>query len=230
MNWLYKLSPSDFAFLWEQCKCCFYLKVVHHIKPPSMPMASIFKRIEGLQMKFYDGRPTREVSPDLPPGTMRCGEKWVESEVIRPPGHRLGCYMVGKLDSYLELEGGGWGVLDFKTSSAKGNHLTLYSRQLHAYAYALERPSSIHRRNTLQLSPITKLGLVCFEPSSLALPGVGRHSYEGDVKWIELEREDEKFMEFISQVIGVLDQPSPPKASPSCPWCAYRSTSRASGL
>ena len=35
-----RLSPSDFAFLWEQCKRCFYLKVVHGIRQPSMPMAA----------------------------------------------------------------------------------------------------------------------------------------------------------------------------------------------
>lgn len=23
----YKLSPSDFAYLYEECKCCFYLKI-----------------------------------------------------------------------------------------------------------------------------------------------------------------------------------------------------------
>jgi len=34
-----KLSPSDFAFLWEQCKRCFYLKVVHGIRQPSMPFS-----------------------------------------------------------------------------------------------------------------------------------------------------------------------------------------------
>lgn len=27
----YKLSPSDFAFLYEECKRCYYLKVIHNI-------------------------------------------------------------------------------------------------------------------------------------------------------------------------------------------------------
>ncbi|MCZ6691545.1 MAG: hypothetical protein O7H41_18300, partial [Planctomycetota bacterium] len=75
----FKLSPSDFAFLWEQCKRCFYLKVVHGIRQPSMPMARIFKVIEELQMELYEGKPTSEVSADLPPGIIRCGERWVES-------------------------------------------------------------------------------------------------------------------------------------------------------
>ena len=28
MNNLYKLSPSDLTFLWDECQRCFYLKVV----------------------------------------------------------------------------------------------------------------------------------------------------------------------------------------------------------
>ena len=75
-----RLSPSDFAFLWEQCTRCFYLKVVHNVRQPSMPMAAIFKKLEGLQMGFYDGKRTTDVLPSLPPGVIRCGEKVVESE------------------------------------------------------------------------------------------------------------------------------------------------------
>ena len=63
-----RLSPSDFAFLWEQCRRCFWLKTVHGIRQPSMPMAAIFKRLESLQMRLYEGVRTTDVLPGLPPG------------------------------------------------------------------------------------------------------------------------------------------------------------------
>ena len=223
MQKIHKLSPSDFAFLWEQCKRCFYLKVVHGIRQPSMPMARIFKRIESLQMGFYDGKDTREVSADLPPGVMRCGEKWVESDAIRPPGRESGCYILGKVDSLIEFEDGSWGVIDFKTTQTRGDHIRLYSRQLHAYVYGLENParsSASRGRECLHLDPISKIGLLCFEPTDIAQPAAGRHSYEGDVRWVEMERDDGAFLSFIGEVADLLDKPMPGPTG-DCNWCRY---------
>lgn len=219
----YKLSPSDFAFLWEQCKRCFYVKVVHGIRQPSMPMASIFKRIEGLQMDFYNNKNTREICKDLPAGVMRCGEKWVESEIIQIAGHDCGCYLVGKLDSVIEFDDMSWGILDFKTTEAKKEKAELYSKQLHAYANALEHPAlnpaSVKSR-PLKLSPISKLGLLCFEPRELRQPTVGLHSYEGKVSWIEIERNDQEFLNFLGEILSVLEGQIP-EPTPDCDWCKY---------
>ena len=43
-NW--KLSPSDFAFLWEECKRCFYLKVARGFYRPRTPFPGIFSVID----------------------------------------------------------------------------------------------------------------------------------------------------------------------------------------
>lgn len=42
---MYKLSPSDFAYLYEECKLCYYLKAKHGIYQPSMPMPGVFSAI-----------------------------------------------------------------------------------------------------------------------------------------------------------------------------------------
>ena len=47
-NWT--LSPSNFAFLWEECKRCFYLKIVSGVRRPGGPMPKIFTIIDA-QMK-----------------------------------------------------------------------------------------------------------------------------------------------------------------------------------
>jgi hypothetical protein len=212
-----RLSPSDFAFLWEQCKRCFYLKVVHNVRQPSMPMAAIFKKLEGLQMGFYDGKRTTDVLPSLPPGVIRCGEKVVESEP------KDGWYVYGKIDSLLEFDDGSWGILDFKTTTVSPEKGILYGRQLHAYAHSFENPAAapqVLKGKVPQLGPISKLGILCFEPSELHLESPGRQMYRGKVEWIEIPRDREAFLRFVGETMKVLEGPIPDPA-PDCDWCSY---------
>lgn len=217
-----KLSPSDFAFLWEQCKRCFWLKVVHNIRQPSMPMAGIFKKIEGLQMGLYNGKRTEEFLPNLPPGTIRCGEKVVESRPISFPSTEITPFIYGKIDSLIEFDDGSWGILDFKTTETTAEKAELYSRQLHAYAYSFENPATspvILKSQPPALNPIKKLGILCFEPSELFLNN-GQHAYKGGVKWIEIPYNIEKFLSFVKETLKVLSSPIP-EPTFDCNWCQY---------
>src|SRR5688572_7600921 len=215
---MHRLSPSDFAFHWEQCKRCYYLKVVRNIRQPSMPMAGIFKKLEGLQMKFYDGRRTTDVLPGLPPGVFRCAEQAVESEPIDD------WYIYGKIDSLIEFDDGSWGILDFKTTTISPEKGVLYGRQLHAYAHAFEHPTTsprILKGPAPKIGPISKLGLLCFEPSALTQDG-DRQVYSGAVQWIEIPRDREKFLGFVGETLKVLKECPPP--TPDCDWCSYAAT------
>ena len=217
---MFRLSPSDFAFLWEQCKRCFHLKVVHNIRQPSMPMASIFKRIEALQMGLYDSKRTEDLIPELPPGALRCGEKTVESE---PDGD---WFIYGKTDSLIEFDDGSWGILDFKTTMVKPEKAVLYGRQLHAYAHAFENPAAsprILKGEAPSLKPISRLGLLCFEPSELSIDPSGRQIYSGEAKWIEIPRDDAAFRSFVGETLKVLQGAVPPP-TPRCNWCDYAGT------
>jgi hypothetical protein len=221
-----RLSPSDFAFLWEQCKRCFYLKVVHGIRQPSMPMAGIFKRLEGLQMGFYDGRRTTDVLPSLPPGVIRCGEKTVESEPVQADGLPP-WFVYGKIDSLLEFDDGSWGILDFKTTVVSPEKGVLYGRQLHAYAHAFEHPAAAPRilkgGPAPKLSPISRIGILCFEPSELTQERPGRQVYAGAVEWIEIPRDGKAFLDFVAGTVKLLAGEVPPP-TPGCDWCAYAAT------
>jgi hypothetical protein len=213
-----RLSPSDFAFLWEQCRRCFYLKVVHGIRQPSMPMASIFKKLEGLQMGFYDGRRTTELIPALPEGTIRCGERTVESEPSSD-----GWYVYGKIDSLVEFEDGAWGILDFKTTKVSPEKAKTYSRQLHAYAHAFANPAAkprVLKGEAPRLSPISRIGLLCFEPAELSLDAEGRQVYRGAAEWVEIPRDDAAFQASVADMMAVLRGPLPGAAG-TCDWCAY---------
>ena len=137
----WKLSPSDFAFLWRECHRCFYLKVVRGFDRPRSPVPSIFSKIDSMMKRYYAQKDTAEISPSLPQGTVEFGDKLVHSAPIVLPGHGSTCYIRGRFDAVLRFEDGSYGVVDFKTTSMSRQHVPMYTSQLHAYAYALENPA-----------------------------------------------------------------------------------------
>jgi len=68
----YKLSPSDFAFLWEECKRCFYLKVVRGFARPRMAFPQIFNAIDSAMTARYNAADI-EVLQGLEPVKRRPG-------------------------------------------------------------------------------------------------------------------------------------------------------------
>ena len=213
----YKLSLSDLTFSYKGCKRCFYLKVVNRIAQPTIPLPSIFSRIAGLLKDHYDGKPTSELHGDLPSGVVSLGEKYVRSEVIQLPNHEATCYINGRFDIVLSFDDGSYGVIDFKTSNPNSESSNMYSRQLHAYAYALEHPAP----GKLALSPVTKLGLLYFYPDNITQQSIDRLNYGAEIVWVEVEKDEQGFLSFIDKVLDVLELPEAPGRPPSCQWCGY---------
>ena len=182
-----------------------------------MPLPSIFSKIASLLKDHYDGKHTSELHTALPPGVVSLGEKYVKSEVIESPNHKATCYISGRFDVIVSFEDGTYGVIDYKTSNPSQESANLYSRQLHAYAYALEHPAN----KALALSPVTKLGLLYFYPSNISQQSIEWLSYEAEITWIEIEKDEQGFLRFIDKVLDVLDSPEPPNHSPTCQWCGY---------
>ena len=215
-NW--KLSPSDFAFLWEECKRCFYLKVTRQFYRPRPPMPKIFTLLHSQMETFYSGKRSEQITAGIPPGIIISGEEWVESKPIKFPGRSSTCFIKGKFDTAVKFDDGSHGIIDFKTCRRKAEHIPLYSRQLHAYAYALENPAP----GSLSLSPISRLGLLVFEPSKYTQDKTNCVGFVGNLTWIDIPRNDASFRDFLQQVLDVLDSPVPPPPAPDCEWCKYR--------
>ena len=213
----FKLSPSDLTFLYQGCIRCFYQKVVNGIVQPSIPLPSIFSRIASLLKNHYDGKPTSELHAALPPGTVSHGEKNVRSNVIQLRNHDATCYISGRFDIVVSFKDGTYGVIDFKTGNPNTESVYLYIRQLHAYAYALEHPAP----RALALAPVTKLGLLYFYPSSISQESIEQLSYEAEITWIEIRKDEDNFLEFIDGVLDVLELTEAPEHSPNCQWCGY---------
>jgi hypothetical protein len=191
--------------------------MINGISQPSIPLPSIFSQIAGLLKNYYDGKHTSELPVDLPPGIMSYGEQWVRSEIIQLPNHSDTCYINGRFDIAIRFEDATYGVIDFKTGNPNTEWVNLYGRQLCAYAYSLEHPAP----NALALSPVTRLGLLYFYPSTISQQCIERLSYEAEITWIEVEKNEQNFLQFISEVLDVLESPEAPESSPNCQWCNY---------
>lgn len=226
MTPLYKLSPSDLTFLWDECQRCFYLKVVNKFNRPAMAFPKIFTIIDLLMKDYFYNLPTDEISTELPSGKVAFSSKWVYSHPISFPHRNASCYIRGIFDTVLEFTDGTFAVVDFKTTKPKPEHINFYTRQLHAYAFALENPDF----GKFALSPVSKMGLLCVEPVAMNRTLQGKLAYEGEVTWLECPKDDSKFLDFLDTILEVLDSPNPPPANPNCGFCNYREGARQTGF
>jgi hypothetical protein len=224
MSQPWKLSPSDLTFLWDECPRCFYLKVVHNITRPFTGFPKIFNRIDKLMKDFFAGKPMQTFVPALPPGAVQFGEKWVTSQPIRLSESGPAAFIKGKFDSVIAFDDLTYGVVDFKTSEASPAHVPFYSRQLQAYAYALQHPA----QNGFALSPVSRLGLLCVEPHAMQMTPRGEVAYLGKMTWLECPNDEAQFLGFMDNVLTLLSQPEPPAPASQCAWCAYRQSVRES--
>jgi hypothetical protein len=219
-NW--KLSPSDLTFLWDECKRCFYLKVRHNFKRPAAPFPKIFGTIDQLMKETYRDEPAMRLSPDLPEGKIIMTGHWVTSASYPPESHSNTCYILGIFDTLVQFEDHTYGIIDFKTTKPSPGQVPFYSRQLHAYAYALENsaPGKLH------FQPVERLGLFCFDPSTMHEDPLNTLNLCGPATWVECPLDKEGFKKFLDEVLNLLESPELPEASPECSYCAYRESAR----
>lgn len=210
-----KLSPSDFAFLWEECKRCFWRKAVLQESRPFSPMPKIFTAID-LQMKaLFAHRDVRDIVPSAPSMRIHAQDGWVESNPVATGRHERTCFVRGIYDCVVATESG-YGIVDYKTSHVRSEHVPLYQRQLGAYAYALEHPAP----RAAALSPIVTVGLIVYEPHRMEPTSQGA-SLGGALEWVPMRYDEGEFLAFLTRVLDVVSGPEPASA-PGCAYCAYR--------
>jgi len=206
---IFKLSPSDFAFLYEECKLCYYLKVKNGIYQPSMPMPGVFSAINTRIQGSLVGKELRTLSENLPEGKVIMQEGWVDSKVI--PGTHL--YIKGKYDLLVSGSDGNT-LVDLKISSPDVGKIDKYKTQLNAYKFALENPKSG------KPVEIKRMGLLIFYPDRVSYKN-GEALLTFPPKWLEVPMDQPGFIKFIAEIDKLLAGP-PPEEGKSCKWCAYR--------
>lgn len=206
----YKLSPSDFAYLYEECKLCYYLKIKYGIYQPSMPMPGVFSAINTRLQTPLVGKSLKELSSNLPDGVVQNQEGFVESQVV--PGTNV--FIKGKYDLLVKQPDGTHILVDLKISQQDENKVEKYKSQLAAYKFALEHPKNG------EAVDVSRLGLLIFYPDEA--------SFENDVvkvsfppKWLEVPVDESGFISFAQNIENLLSGPIPPEGK-NCKWCTYR--------
>jgi hypothetical protein len=215
----WRLNPSDFAFPYEECRRCFWMKVAGGVPRPRTPFPKVFTLLDAQTKRFFAGKRTTEIAAALPPGRVIYGERAVRSGRLFVPGHERPVLIAGRFDAAFRFDDGTFGLVDFKTTVPRDENVGLYSRQLHAYALAAENPAP----GGLLLRPVTQLGLLCVEPTAMVRHR-GGVAYGGQPHWVEIPRADDVFLGFLGEVLSVLERKSPPLPAPACQFCDYLTT------
>ncbi len=208
----YKLSPSDFAYLYEECKFCYYQKIKYGITQPSMPMPGVFSAINTRIQGTLIDKNLRELSEDLPDGIVETQEGWVESAVV--PGTDV--FIKGKYDLLVYQPDNSYMLVDLKISQPHEDKIDIYKTQLAAYQFALEHPAQGKPIN------VTKIGLLLFYPDGVSFKS-GKAYLEFPPKWLEVPIDEKGFLDFAKEVDTLLAGPTPVE-SESCKWCKYRTS------
>ena len=208
---IYKLSPSDFKYLWEDCKHCYYQKVKLGVLPHSGAFPAIFTHMNGLLQDSVMGKNLRDIHPDLPSGIIEIQEGFLKSKSI--PGAE-DCYISGRFDILSHLDDGTYSVIDFKITKPDEDQIRKFSSQLHAYKFALENPLD---GNPVKVS---RMGLVSVSPESIKHVD-GKLIFTATPKWHSIEENMDNFYKLIQDISAVLSGPLPPITA-TCNLCIYR--------
>jgi hypothetical protein len=207
---MFKLSPSDFAYLWEECKFCYYNKVklgVSHIGV----FPAMFGRINKLLQDSVLGKNLQEISSNMPDGIIAKQEGSIKSVQIK----NTNCFLSGRYDLLISLKDGSHAVIDFKiTTPDEEQILKKYATQLHAYKFALENPIN---GNPIVIS---KLGIVSINPDQMRLLD-GKIIFTTTPTWHPIKEDMPGFLKMIKEINDVLSG-GLPQSTETCKLCTYR--------
>lgn len=158
---MYKLVPSDFKYLYEDCKHCYYQKVKYNITLPSIGIPGVFSKMNSLLQNAIIGMDLKEINSELPAGKIEVKEGFLKSKPIPPSND---CYIGGRFDIASRLDDGTYSVIDFKITDSKEDKIQKFFAQLHAYKFALENPAFGEPKK------VSKMGIVAINPEEISFP------------------------------------------------------------
>jgi hypothetical protein len=210
---VFTLSPSDFAFLWRDCRRCYWRKVVLGRPRPSGGLPGVFTTIDRLMKQWHADGGARRLAPNAPWSRLMGTDLRLQSRAITIDGLATGAVIDGRADAVVQWEDAAFGVIDYKTSGSGARAIGRYTEQLHGYAYAAERAAPRART----FVPVTRLALLVFEPTSFTDADDGVQ-LGGRLAWHEIPRDMPRFEGFLREVLTVLNgaEPAPREG---CAFC-----------
>lgn len=208
---VYKLSPSDFAYLWEECKHCYFQKIKLGVSYSGI-FPSMFTKINSLLQNSIMGKNLKDIHPDLPNGVIKIQEGHLVSKQI----NGTNCFLSGRFDILTKLEDGTFAIIDFKIVTPNDEKiLKKYSSQLHAYKFALENPANG------KPTKVSKMGVVSINPEEMKLVE-GKVIFTTTPNYHPVKEDMKSFYKMISEISTLLNGDLP-AVSETCSLCIYRS-------
>ena len=209
-------SPSEFAFGFEACNSCYYDKKINGIEL-KVPFPGIFSKMDSLQKNFYHGKSSKLLSDKLEEGQI-VGDfnKMLRSEILYDLKDRP-FTLSGKIDGYIKHKDS-FTIVDFKTTKINESKVDTYATQLQTYALMMEKP----KEGSLELTPVKRLGIFCFEPSDITELGKNNCNMVMDTKWFDIPRDDKDLIGYITKIQDVLFSKTKPQSSPTCGVCNFK--------
>ena len=213
------ISPSDFAFLYDESKWGFHQKYVSGIKRPPVILPKIFSLMDSYIKKKYINQNLNRINKNLPDAILTANDEWVVSKsIVNPEYPEIEIKIRGKIDAVFSYEDGTSSVIDFKTSEISEHYLEKYKRQLHSYSYAVKNPEN---NRVLSLDNLRNTGLLVFEPLEFYIDYNDKAGLKGNFKWIEFELDLNSFETFILNEVIPLLAGSEPKPEENDNYWAY---------
>ena len=219
-----KISPSSLSFLVRECKRCFTMKTRYGIERPEVVFPKIFNDIDLAIKKFYDGKKSTLIVPEMPTCEFLAYSVKIKSNTIVLPENKLVYHIEGECDAIVRWEDGSFGVIDYKTSSEESKTFSYYRDQMGAYSYGILHPADSGVEFALNYPEIldcgvTTNGLIVFTPKDYAYNKESQQaSFNGTLKWVPSEYSEEKFLKKIKKIDQFVSEKVPP---PSGWWCSF---------
>ncbi len=206
-----RLSPSTLNYEDRRCDRCFAEGLNGEVWPQG-PFPGIFAKLDSQQRKYFTGRPTTDIDPSLPAGTLHNGGR-VQSAPVAIG--KVNFTIRGSMDALIRFDDGSVGVVDFKSSTASPALGEAYRPQLAAYQWSLGHPASGDPEK------VSVAGLLVFAPENMVDTPDGR-AYLVSTTWIPVEIEDRWFQNFLGRIAPLVESPGKARSKPDCEWCDLR--------
>ena len=141
----------------------------------------------------------------------------IETELKIKARSTLGIQLWGYLDGLIELESGGYAILDLKSTQNTKWVVKNYALQLNTYAYCLENAEDGY----LDYQPVKRLGLLTFSGYRFGVNSPQTAGIVGSLQWHEVTKDERVVGKAIGEVLPVLRSKTPPESSGDCEWCGY---------
>ena len=207
---MYEISPTTLKGAVDDrfgCHRCFWLKVKRGIKPPEPTgLGKLHSDIHGW---LYDYLESHWIDV-LPKGRLIETELEVKAKPVN------GITLWGYADGVIELDAGGYAVVDMKTTGRPEYARLNYSLQLNTYAFCLMNPEAGYPS-----LDVRRLGVLTFTGERFGVNSPDCAGVVGRLAWHDISIESGLVGLAIGRAVEILSEDTPPQGRVGCEWCAF---------